>query len=270
MQLYKLMQAAFVVGAFTVLSVGGCALYAPSMLWLAFVASIAVGYLAYEFSEVLKAIPTAFSAVRDTFSAVIKIGGSVMNSAAESIAAFFNDRHPFLYSTVACGAMLSALTVYVMVPLPNPELNHSGRVVALLLMFWLVGWIVSGLLSCWFATAGQKTLGEDTYEYDIETGDYGYAQFAWWLGVGFVSVFFRHIPSGCMRLVRLIHSSKRLMVAIDGPLGGILALTGFYLYGPATASPVEYFTVVIAGGVISAALVAANYELISRRIFGIA
>lgn len=88
-----------------------------------------------------------------------------------------------------------------------------------------------------------------------------YAVIGLWLAGSFVARFFWH-------LFKLVHSQQRLLCGVDGTLGGLIALVGFYLYGPVTPTPTEYLTVALFGGLIGAALGIANWELVSKRMFG--
>ena len=80
-----------------------------------------------------------------------------------------------------------------------------------------------------------------------------------------ISIFIEDVLlPAIINLIKLIHSKKRVICAIDGTIGG-----GFsYLVLAANASSLtEQFAIVIFGGLIGAGLGVLNYEIISRRIF---
>ncbi len=88
-----------------------------------------------------------------------------------------------------------------------------------------------------------------------------YTAIGLWHAGCFITRFLGH-------LFKLVHSQQRLLCGVDGTLGGLIALTGFCLYGPATPTTTEYLTVTLFGGLIGAALGIADWELVSKRVFG--
>ena len=80
-----------------------------------------------------------------------------------------------------------------------------------------------------------------------------------WISLEFIGRFVR-------QLVRLIHSKKRVLCAVDGTLGGIVSyvwLSGF------AGMAAERVLVVVFGGIIGAALGILNWELVSKRVYRI-
>ncbi len=266
MELRKLMQAAFVAGFAFVVLVGGSLLWAPGILWLGVLGSVSVGFLAYQFGDVLRAIPVAFQTTVDA-------GRNTRIFLKKEISAFrawFRKPHPFVYDTVASGIVLATLALFFFVPgIPNPESHYALRITALFFIASVICWFCSVIIFAIFADIGHAALHKQQpyvlfQDFVLADGEYGYGQLAGWTLLGILYFCFRDIPVGGWKLIRIVASYRRFMVMISGLIGGGIATEGFVLTGPVSPTLFEYSMVPLVGGVIASAIVAGLYALIMR------
>ncbi len=266
MELRKLMQAAFIAGFAGVVLVGACLLWSPDLTWVGVLGSLAIGFLVYEFGEVLQAVPVAFE---QTGKAVREIAEGCVRVKAEVID-FFRKPHPFIYDTVGLGVVLAILVLYFGPQMQNPEVNYVLRLISLFFILSFLLWFCSVAVFFGFAEAGHNVFHkEPEYQlfrhFTLKDSEYGCGQLALWTLVGFLYFLFHELPVGGWKLTRMVASYRRAMVMLSGLCGTVIALEGFAVMGPAAPNWFEYAMVPIMGGLISSAIVAGLYALTTRR-----
>ena len=253
-------------------------LVAPAFWWLGIIAGFAAGYLSYQFRDVLAAAAKAYAAACEKVD--------IQKDLATD---FLAQPHPFGYP-----AFVIVAVAYIIVLGTAIQSATGFMEVALLAVILLIPAAVGFfLLFCFFvlpAVLGAKaerkfwcTMG-NLYELKKLTkagfedttltyrNAYRWMFKGWWVILSFVlwrmwwmaiCVIFLFI----FELIRLIHSNERLLCAVDGTLGGLIALWLSSQYDLAASASTSVF-IVLCGGAIGAALGVANWEIISKRYFG--
>lgn len=246
--------------------------YAPNLLWLAGLCSIGIAYFTYEFSDVLKAVPVALKTASTAAGVTSSTARRKMMVWAGEITAFLREKHPFFYSSLMLGVSATYL-ISLIVPSGRNDISPEALVVFGVMMFSLVC-LVLGVISAallWgIATLGQKPWGD--HAVDLEYHNYGYARFMLWVVSGLLALLlwysWKFAGITLREFFKLIHSNKRLMVAVDGPLCGFVTAGAYWRFGPEATGPLEYMFVLAAGSLLTMAVIYANYEWVARRWYG--
>ncbi|MDP2638903.1 MAG: hypothetical protein Q8P06_01905 [Candidatus Azambacteria bacterium] len=284
--------------------------------WLGIIAGFAGGYLAYEFREVLRAIPVAWSATRKGINTA---GQNVFNSIFNSSKNWLAKPHPFYYPAAIIVAPFSLLGIYLLLLLIADSLANSdlslipkGILFTIILIELLVAALMSPVIIipfiAFFAFIGAR-VGEHCYWYPFTAGGFtmgevgegekfeelqkkGYSEtiltfknvIRWTLkGVGlsiwffvwplwknlFKELWFVICPLSdfLWKLVKIIHSNKRLLCGIDAAIGG--GVTYLWLV-PSSITFWEGFLLSVFGGLIGGLIGVFNYKIISVRVLHLA
>ncbi len=282
-KLFEIARACFVGGAtFCLVAL----LIAPAFWWAGIVPGFAAGYLAYEFREVQRAIPRALADVSEVFAVVaVEI--------VEGFREFRSKPHPFGYPALLAGSLLFCAAWYTSLtrhPLHGFAEWTLGLFIGLL--FFGVFAAVAGALvyaalmllaiagaENWARVYWNRTMSVEVRDRlkkrglkkDLLTYANAYRWMLYgifWLMAGLAIMVPRKMWRFCVVFIRIIHSNERLLCGIDGMLGGLIALWTFWQYGPASASLGAVIFVVFCGGLMGAVLGIANWELVSKRVFG--
>lgn len=284
----KIDLACFVGGAICCAACIAATLYvSPRFWWLGVIAGFAVGYLAFEFGEVLRAIPIAWKSARKGSSA-----------AEKAIRTWFAEPHPFFYPFFPVATSLSLLLVYSMVSIgPEPNEPLLLLIISVTLVFVILSltlvWGLAGLAAfgarrvehSWFfcpiirwtssdiAEFGEEGLSkvEPTYWNVIRWTLEGFIYIVWQilkqLGIALYLIgwfFVWGLWKGICRAICFsgrfvwhvflyIRSHKRLFCGTCGATGGSIsyALT-FFVQEPLSGQ--EQLLFVLFGGLIAAAI----------------
>lgn len=265
----------------------------PHIWWLGTLAGFAGGYLSYEFKEVLRAIPRAASAAwrgaGDTGVALWE--GTAKCSRA--VGSWLSLPHPFLESSIAFSLPLTAVHLSLHPVKIGVTRTTSDKELVLLFvglwgLFTIVSVVATYLLACLGSRIGDKCfwrpfLDADDYRYDddeqaeiLQALEYvekpltrrnalRWTALGIWIILRFIvwTIVLRGTALFAWRLVKLIHSERRLLCAVDGAIGGTLA--GLSLRGCAS-SPFELIAIVVFGGLLGATFGIANWEIVSKRL----
>jgi hypothetical protein len=137
-EMWKIALACFIGG---VICTAVALLVAPAFWWLGIIAGFCAGYLAYEFGEVLRAIPIAFSATSKGFDEFRKWSERRVSATKE----WFSEQHPYIYGASFLGLAMGALFTYAIFPAPNPALNNFFGVLLMLTMISFMFFCLNGL-----------------------------------------------------------------------------------------------------------------------------
>ncbi len=319
----KIGRACFIGG---VLCCAVAFLVAPKLFWLGIPAGLAGGYVAYQFRDVLLAIPRAFAAalsvVRGMSGFFVEVGRYAwmdICEQAEDIWSWLKDPHPFFYPAFALWTTLFTLVYVLQIPFQWEKSSAEMSIMGAITLVFIVGPILFGVifaipsvilgLLLWGSAAlgarytenslwhGEWFIPGEFMRNGIQKAPMTYANAYRWIGKLLVFLLKKLVVSGpsalggflrdcaiavaygvyraavfmpafLYELVRLVHCNQRVLCSIDGTLGGLAALAGFYFYGNLDPTPVDYLMTAIFGGFIGAALGVANWELISKRYFG--
>ncbi len=266
METRKIAVACFIGGA---LCCAVALMFAPSYWWLGFIAGLAGGYISYDFREVWKTIPIAF------LRALGRSAKAWKNMVVWA-KAWSSRPHPFFWF----GAFL-ALPLILMwwTPTFSPELVTSRGMAILGIFLFIAGYcemvLVLGFLSYLLALIGAKIVERCFWHEARREGDYRevpltYANAARWAveGIYVVMKFFlwdmwRYLLRFVWYLYKLVHSKKRVLCAIYGTLGGVMA---YIWLAPASVSFAQRALLVIFGGLLGAAIGVAIWEIVSKKI----
>ncbi len=279
METKKIAVACFVSGAlccFIALMVS------PPYWWLATLAGIAGGYVGYEFREFLAAVPAAARTVlREGGYAANRLKGRV-----KELRVWFREPHPFFYLFATLLGLW--MTVPTLIPgfflNSAGEMIPPSVIVALAIVAFVLGVIACGVLTAPFlflALIGAKARrcywSPSDYWTDEEISAKArtgyrvvpttYKHIYLFMVVGLWRVFRFSvwvIPKGlvlgalsfavlcgkvAVRVLRLIHSEKRVLCAVHGTLGGTLS---YLTLGGSASSLPEQAVVVLSGGLLGA------------------
>ena len=269
------------------------------------IAGLIVGYISYEYRDVLKAIPIAYRAAHGG-------GLSALNSFTIALKKWRARPHPFLYPSLIVTAPFYINAVYGWVlagifDLSDPALSTFLKIFigllavpTLLLGFYEASWPLTTILVT-FAFIGAR-VGEHSYwlpfvfphsenqealevarleQKGLRRQPLTYANTARWIAKGFGLTVLYFLWTGWGHLGRaieatiifvarflwamfkLIHAHERILCAIDGTLGGVIAYT--FLIRPERS--LAQNTVAVAFGVIlGAGSGLLNYEIVSKRV----
>ncbi len=258
-------------------------------IWFGIAAGLIAGYLAYDFREVLKAIPEAFTKVRDDLQPL-------------------RDRLRYADPIVGPAYFLAIVLPFSILFRPISKMwgwaingNPDELISFLLLVFMLE--MMSFFLGAFFATTLRfiATYGSERWEkvcfrysHPAASGelrslwgpavpmvDPTYPRVFRWTCKGLLSIasglLWRMWPSvfkglvgitisffkGCWKLFVLIHRYERVLCAIDGTVGGV---AGYTLLARPEHSLLQNTVAVLFGMLIGAGWGAVNYEIVSKRI----
>ncbi|MCK4386605.1 MAG: hypothetical protein KAV41_00775 [Candidatus Pacebacteria bacterium] len=244
----------------------------PMFWWLGLIAGSAGGYLAYEFREVLQAIPRAWKLAKEGSGAVWEIVKHLFKEC-------FTKSHPVWHSAVVCFVLIFLFFYRLF---PKSDLTSCFAVTMMLdVVFFLI--IVSLLVEIGTKQRYKTDLLLERYQ--VEAGEtwqpITYRDFFRWVtkGIFGITLFFfwtmwKWIAIGIYRaicfsgrflknLFILIHSNKRLLCAIDGAIGGAVAY--IWLISP-SVTIWEKIGLCVCGGLLGAVIGVANYEVVSKRV----
>jgi len=248
--------ACFIGGAVgTAVAIAGT----PALWWLGLLAGFCGGYISYEFREVLRAIPTACEYAKSGSWTTIK---------------FVFGPHPLLHICLVPAAILPVVFLF-------SGMLAEGKMVRAMVIFSVLGYLLSLAYVPTVMTWGARMLDEMEYHGDnqfIFVTDHlkTYRQAVRWLIAGIVlpakavvTFIFLHAPPLIVRfawkLVKLIHSDKRMLCGINAAIGVGVAFT--MLVTPEMAL-YQLLVVIASGGLIGATFGMLSYEVVSKRIFG--
>src|SRR3989338_6618220 len=266
----------------------------PSFWWLGLLSGLALGYLAYDFGEVWKAVVIAAARAWEEVS--------------KGLGIFLSRPYYHIQLFAWTGVFLIARWFFLAIQAVQPStksqeqlslLDVAITIVAIVFLFLI---ILSPRLLLWVLhSIWRKGEDLDRWEHNRFCREYvkgegryfqnmGFAEapetypniirWLWigllwlipeagkvcvkcaigivlltWLVTRFLALFFLH-------LFRLIHSQKRVLCAIDGTLGGIIS---YFLLAETADTATAKVVLVIAGGILGAFLGVVNWELVSKR-----
>ncbi len=295
METRKIALACFIGGA---ICSAVALLFAPAFWWLGLIAGFVGGYLAYDFREVLRAIPKAAHEV-----------GRVIAEEWPGAKKWLAKPRPIIYPAVflavagGTGFLVLArryasdqigLEFFAVIP---------SAVIATFTGVTFLGLIETGAEAegCFWIPTRENVLGwANRRKYYSDMGytekPYTYANAYRWLvrGIGVVCLgvikflfrdmwrpvgeFFLNVLIyvglfllGCVyypclfgwKLFRLIHSHKRLLCAIDSAIGGAMS---YLLLARSTHTLGAQVALVIFGGLLGAGFGVLNWEVVSKRL----
>lgn len=265
----------------------------PNYWWLGALAGMAGGYVGYEFREVLRAIPKAFS---QAFADVDRwLRGPVAEKLGE-MREWLAKPHPFVYMPLAlalpmglflgarlafCESMAQETRLTQFTGMPIFSLIIGGYLYGFVLfvMFMLVEMGSEFCERCYWqdvTSESAERFAEQGLRYEPLTYWNAYR----WAGkgLGLVVLFFvwkmwwyiffgigaaiYGVALFLWCLFKLIHSKKRVLCAIDGTLGG---LASYFLLVSSSTSLAGQVTLCLFGGLLGAGLGVISWELISKR-----
>jgi len=271
-----------------------CVFLAPAFKFFGALAGLMAGYVAYEFREVLRAIPQAF---RAALRGAVVAWDWLIAQATRAIS-WLTQPHPRTYGTIL-PTLLSMYLIREFFVLGVLDVTDPVFI-----------WVHTVLLSCVvfesvaFGILLPVNLGVEYLGFFIE-GDISnkesiqkklasgllpavmsYGNCVRWWGIGcwimaaavfkflFVTMWVglakgvATVAVFCCRfvveLVKIIHTYKRLLCAVDGTLGGLWAWV--YLSSVTHTLP-EHLVVACIGGMVGAFLGILNYEIVSVRLW---
>jgi hypothetical protein len=279
MEIRKIAIASFLSGAlFYLLAV----ILAPEYTWVAFLGGLIVGYVGYDLREFLRAIPEGLRAARK------KIW---QDKLVAPIAEWFAERHPFIYPA---GVLVVVPFIYLYRAglediLTSPQMVNSlqisffGGVMYAITWFLFVAcsFVVGGLLYG-VALLGAKAtkvyfmVPMDTHEEDLESDglrkiDLTYGS-AFKLMAAGMWVILLILMFDLWRLIfqfwwivistvlTRVHSSKRVICAIDGTAAGVL---GYHYLAPGVETSSTHLTYALICGIIGAILGNVHWKIAS-------
>jgi len=247
----------------------------PMFWWLGMIAGFASGYLAYEFREVLQAIPKAWQSAQGG-------SGDAWKRTKKLFRECFLKPHPFWHP-----AILIFLLIFSFFYCQFPKIDLISCFSATLLCVFLFVFIVDAII-----LFGEDDIGYVVLLFSERFSErcrsrkteavwqpLTYGDFLRWtskgifrIGLFFVWYMWKYTVIGIWRalcfLCRfaktsfiLIHSNKRLLCAIDGTIGGTIAYV--YLASP-SMSIHEKALLCLFGGAIGAVIGVANYEVVYK------
>jgi len=296
METRKIAMACFVGGAICVIV---ALIFTPMFWWLGLIAGFVSGYLAYEFQEVLKSIPKAFTV---TYKWAIECWKNADKKVIESS----RKPHPFLYPSVAISSLLFLCRGWLFLSDLTIDSSISSPFFYLALIEAFCVYVgISSMILCvpivFLAFLGVR-FGEKSYWVPlIMTEDkhkeetikalqarglveqpLTYRNTLRWVIKGifiiiqfFVWTLWKYLAIGVYKSIqfllldflwevfKLIHSQKRLLCAIDGTLGGALS---YVIFSSFVSTRIEQIVMVIFGGILGAGIGVINWELVSKRL----
>jgi len=296
METRKIALACFIGGALCSLV---ALLFAPAFWWLGLIAGFVGGYLAYDFREVLRAIPKAAHEV-----------GQIIAKEWPGTKKWLVRPRPILYLTMSLAIVMCSI-----VPLLDRLVEAritSGFVFLAVLMVATFSVSIFGVLatlmekgadserSFALSTPEDETRWANRRKYYSDMGyaekPYTYANAYRWLarGIGVVClavirfffwdmwrpvgefllqalIFVGLVLFGCVfypclfgcKLFKLIHSHKRLLCAIDCAIGGAMS---YLLLARSAHTLGAQVALVLFGGLLGAGLGVLNWEVVSKRL----
>jgi hypothetical protein len=262
------------------------------------VAGLITGYIAYEFRDVLRAVPIAYCVTRRNLV-------SVYGSSVASLQAWRAQPHPVLYPAALIVAPFHIRLMFLMsrsmlASMPSVPYRIAMTLlmaVTALLAFLIAAWFVAAPLSILMyigARVGERShwwpmLLPGGYEPEAAALDarglrrqpLNYRNVARWTakGVGLTVLFFvwtswkylfffvgavlSMLADFLWTVFKLIHSQARVLCALDGTIGGAIAYQFFI--GP-DRSIAQNAVAVAFGMVLGIGWGLVNYEIVSKRI----
>lgn len=238
---------------------------APAFWWLGMLAGFVGGYLGYEFRETLRVVPVAWRTAR-TGSKVVSSGVAEIVSALKG---FLLKPHPFGYLSLFLTIILCGLTIsneWITLT----ERAKSSAFGAAMLRTTLFSLLWGGLMAVINLIA---SLGGATVPLSYRKGFYylgrGAGQiiifFTWIIWKGLAIVLWRSLKfvgHFLWEIFIIIHRRERLLCALDGTLGGMVA---FLWLAPTAETLAAKAAVVVFGGILGAGFGVVNYEFVSKK-----
>lgn len=287
---------AFACFAGAVLCCGVALLMAPNLWWLGILAGMSGGYLTYDLKEAWEAIPTALQLARKA-----GIGDwEVVIRGVDSAVMWLKKPHPFALMGAIGGLMASgALCLGAYYGIHDHKDAINLCLMAAPSATIVFGWIISFFSEFFafsYAKFEEKRFWREAFHREGARLDQVVKEFldegleeitltyreafrltAWGLFGAFITIFvalplalLSLIPSGARfvgrsiwHLVRIIHSRKRVLCAIDGTLGGVASY--WWLAHPGMTAP-EQVLCLCFGGLLGAVLGVLNWEIVSKRL----
>lgn len=296
METRKIALACFIGGALCSLI---ALLFAPAFWWLGLIAGLVGGYLAYDFREVLRAIPKAAHEV-----------GQIIAKEWPAAKKWLVRPRPILYlATPLAIVMGSVVLLLEWLVEARIQANVVFMTVVLVVLF---SSIIFGILyiliekgaeaeRCFWIPTPENVLGwANRRKYYSDMGyaekPYTYANAYRWLvrglGVvclGVIKFLFRDMwrsvgefllnvltyaglaLCGCIyypclfgwKLFKLIHSHKRVLCAIDGTIGGAMS---YLLLARSAHTLGAQVALILFGGLLGAGFGILNWEVVSKRL----
>lgn len=280
---WKIAIACFVGGFICYLA---AALFTPQHAWLGVFAGLSAGYFAYEFREVLRAIPVAFRRATETMKCVFSVGydlcACLWASAPAALDRFVFTPRPIFYTALIPSSLIMRYVLLALEP-PSSHAKAGGSTVLDVLLPTGVGVMMFSALVYQIlrVIVGVGMTDEERGRHIDSFRDISYSRFAHWLLVGVCRIFLFCIWGLWVQifkitvfavglcavfvwmLFKLIHSHKRVLCAIDGTIGGVIS---FLCFHSQNASVPEHVLLAAFGGLIGAAWGVLNWEIISIRL----
>ncbi len=248
----------------------GVALWlAPLYWWLGVFGGLAGGYLSYEFSNVLQAIPIAFKTIKNETS-------QRWNNLVEDICKWFLCPHPIIYASTIT-TVLSVLFLGYSIYDTWPQVKHYASSLILIGIITLVIWVATADIlellmelgadkeRCYYILDSADNRSKKYLSYE-ESGytkiPLTYANATRWVMKGIKEalrillwtvwwVTFKILLKFVRDLFIFVHKRERVACAINGTIGGVVSF--LLLADPAATFP-EKVVVTLCGGLIGAAV----------------
>ena len=287
--------------------IGGCLctsvalLVVPEFWWFGVLAGLISGYLAYDFKEVILAIPKVIKASYYNSTQFI-------NLTFDDIIDWLTDPHPFIYP----GIVISIYPIYLFILETNimnvSELfskNFSSGVIYIVvtpLMIAVIGFVcvmISAGVVALFSFIGSnywekvewyniheippsKEKLQELAKEGLSSAEITYLRAYRWFIKGilfsffFISIriplaiakffFIGFIPfafEAAWYLFKLIHSKERVLCSLDGTIGGVVT---YFLFTPRELPIHQQIVIVLFGGILGTGFGILNWEIVSKRI----
>jgi hypothetical protein len=284
--------AGFTAGMLFVAIVGGTWLLTDSLFWrcCAGLAYFAAGYLTYEFGHVLRSTPAAFQHATARYAVVSDSVGAFTTWLWSDLRIWFGRPHPFGYLALALvipligfsirNDLIYGFLVHKRGPrIPIAEYGlyfYMGRVFMVTFLFsfflWAILYTLAAMGATWKERRWSDAFESKQYQKVYLTYGRGYlwlctgiARSVWFWLWTFWSYLIPFLWEFGTELLRLIHSNQRLMIAVDGSAGGLLAMTGYMYFGPASATFTDYFLTAFFGGIFASVIVVITVRYVAPR-----
>ncbi len=280
--LKEIAKASFFAG---IIFLSAAFLLAPKLWWLAACASFPAGYFAFRFDIVYKMIPVAAKRVREEYT---DAANGFLEELKESELQFFewlSLPHPIIFSAMSL-AILSTIFSFCNALKENLIFFHKHPISCVLvcLLMSFVFYVVFGICLNILTLIGKLWTRTYVNIMDKSAPDWNeahnwkkvpltYRNGFMWIGMGIVAIcaFFgfylwKYIGLIILTLVKVIYKSERVVAGFSGTLGGSVTFLLFKNFSTKTPSPTEFILAVFFGGVISAAIGAASWKVVSERL----
>lgn len=259
------LQKAGLAGAVAVIAcmvlVGGTSLLTDNIALrcLAGLTSIVFGYLAYEFGDVLKAIPIAAKGTLGVFVSLAERLSEIVKETTTALRKWATKPHPFLYGALVITALPTVWVVQWSINGGHLAAHPGGETFAILFTFCVANIVTSSLLFL-LAFAGARVEQKNLEKEPPTT----YAEGFRWMVMG-TGVIGSSITLFFYYLIKLVHSSERLVVTVDGNSIGLALVVGYWYYGPASSTLLDYLLLLFFGGVLGMVAVMVSVRYVAPR-----